>query len=545
MRTAIKPLACSLAAIAFAASAVACGGSNQSNPPASLEIVMNTAPNSLDPALGNSVRSYEATWLVYTGLVTYAHAEAESGTELIAGLAQSLPAVTSHSRTYTFRLRKGLVYSDGTLVEASDVAHAIERSIRLNWNGKRMLTEHIAGAQAFDEGKAASISGIAADDATDTVSFHLTAPYGPFLNVLAFPAAAPVPGDTPVKPLSRKPPPGVGPYEIANVAPNGSYSLVRNPRWATHTIPGIPTANVDIGTQVVHNYTAEVERVLSGSADMLDTPDTLPAALVGRVEREAKGRYLKESYPFDELFFLNVKTRPFDSQLVREAVQYALDRQVLERIDNDMLQPGCFLLPRGIVGSPFGDCPYGNNPNPAKARRLVAKSGLQGSPVTVWSVSSAPYAQFAAYYASVLNAIGLKASVKLLPPGQYAAAVGNPASGVQTGWLSFASEFPSPLDFYQLLDASLGGYGEDRDPGRVDDPRIQRELAALTAVPPSRLPDFEKRWQALDEYVARKAYLVVIGSDDGVKLVSRRTDFQSTVFHRVYGTDWSLLRFLE
>jgi peptide/nickel transport system substrate-binding protein len=537
----LKLLVGSSLAIVLVFGVSACGSSNKGGT-GTVTVLMGTAPNSLDPALGASLQSAEATWITYTGLVTYGHNEGQGGTVLIPGVAQSLPKVSSDGRTYTFKLRKNLVYSNGAPLKASDVVYAIERSMRLNWGGKGLLIEHIVGAEAFDAHKASSIAGIVANDATGTITFRLTAPYGPFLNVLAFPAVAPVPSGTPMVSLSSNPPPGVGPYKISSVVPNRSFSVVRNPYWSNHPIPGIPSGNVDVNVKIVSNNQTETEQVLNGSADVFDFNDVVPGTLLSQVERQAAGRFLKESTASDEFFFLNVKTKPFESQLVREAVEYALDRSALARLAGGTLESGCFLLPPGIVGHPIHDCPYGNTPNLAKAKELVARSGLRGSPVTVWSGERAPHKEFVDYYASVLNAIGLKASVKLVADEQYPSTVGNLRNNAQTGWLSFSQDFPNPSDFYQLLDAHSILPQENHNLSQVDDPHIQSELAVLSPVPSSRLGSVETRWQALDEYTARKAYMVVFGYDSAVKLVSSRIDFNSTVFNGVYGMDWSLLR---
>ncbi len=68
---------------------------------------MGTAPDFLDPQLGYTTQSAEATWISYTPLLTYRHASGERGTELIPGLAERLPAISADGRTYTMRLRKG------------------------------------------------------------------------------------------------------------------------------------------------------------------------------------------------------------------------------------------------------------------------------------------------------------------------------------------------------------------------------------------------------------------------------------------------------
>lgn len=542
----LKLSICSSLAIALVCGVSACGSSKttSNNSGGTATVVMGTAPDSLDPAVGASLQSGEATWLAYTGLVTYAHASGQAGTKLIPGLAEALPKVSSDGRTYTFKLRRGLVYSDGTPVKASDFAHAVERAMRLNWVGKGLLIENIAGAQAFDEHKASSISGIAADDASGAIAIKLNGPFGPFLNVLAFPAVAFVPGDTPIKPLSSAPPPGVGPYRIADVVPNRSFSVLRNSRWAAEAIPGIPSGHVDVHVRIESNNQTEAEQVLSGSADVFDSGDTIPPTLLAQVQREAADRFAKESTVSDELFFLNVKSKPFSSPLVREAVNYAIDRRALQRLASGMLEPACFFLPAGMPGHPGGECAYGDPnsaPNLQKAKQLVQQSGLAGTAVTVWGGSRSPHKEFVDYYASVLDSIGLKASVKIVADAQYYATIGNLSNNAQTGWASFSQDFPNPADFYQLLDAHSINPTENHNFSQVEDPHIQAELETLTPVPSSQLDSVEKRWQALDEYTARKAYVAVFGYDQAPKFTSAKVDFSALVFHPVYGNDWSTL----
>jgi peptide/nickel transport system substrate-binding protein len=531
-------------AIALIAGVSACGSSSTKNG-GTVTVLMGTPPDSLDPGLGATTQSYEATWITYTGLVTYAHASGEAGTKLIPGAAESLPTVSADGKTYTFRLRKGLHYSDGAPVKASDFAHTVERAIKLGWGNKSFLTENIAGGEAFDKGKASSISGISSDDATGTITIRLVAPYGPFLNVLAFPAAGLVPGATPMKSLPNSPPPGVGPYEIASVVPNKSFSLIRNPHFSGSTIPGVPAGHVDVNVKIVSNNQSEAEQVLAGTAGVFDYNDTIPPTLLSQVEGQASGRYAKEPTVSGEYFFLNTKATPFDNPLVREAVNYAIDRRALQRLDSGMLDPACYFLPVGMPGHATTACPYGEPsaaPNLAKAKELVRQSGLAGTSVTVWGGTRAPHKEFVDYYASVLNAIGFKASEKIVADAQYYATVGNLSTKAQTGWLSFSQDFPNPVDFYQLLNAKSILPTENHNLSQVNDPHIQSELSVLGPVPSSRLDSVLGRWRALDQYTAQKAYLAVFGYDEVPKFFSNQVDFGAAVFHPVYGNDWSSLQ---
>lgn len=523
----------------------ACGSSSTSTG-GTVTVLMGTAPDSLDPGLGATTQSYEATWITYTGLVTYAHASGEAGAKLIPGVAVSLPTVTDGGRTYTFTLRKGLTYSNGTPVRASDFAYSIQRAIKLGWGEKELLTENIVGGEAFDSGKASKISGIKTNDGSGAITIKLVAPYGPFLNVLAFPAAGLVPSGTPIKSLTNDPPPGIGPYVISSVVPNKSFVLTRNPRFTASTIPGVPAGHVDVNVKIVSNNQTEAEQVLDNSADVFDYNDTIPPTLLTQVQSQASDRYAKEPTVSGEYFFLNVKEAPFNNALVREAVNYAIDRRALQRLDSGMLDPACFFLPVGMPGHPTSKpCPYGEPnaaPNLAKAKELVRQSGLAGTAVTVWGGSRAPHKEFVDYYASVLNSIGFKASEKIVADAQYYATVGNLSTKAQTGWLSFSQDFPNPIDFYQLLDAKSILPQENHNLSQVDDPHIQSELTSLAPVPSSQLGSVVGRWQALDQYTAQKAYMVAFGYDEVPKFFSNKIDFGAAIFHPVYGNDWSSLQ---
>ena len=124
----------------------ACGGEEE--PASAITIAQSAQPDSLDPAVAFEVDALEPIWLVYTPLLTYRRAEGTEGSELIAGLASDLPEVSEDGRTYTLTLRKGLSYSDGSEVRASDFEHEIERVLSLRSPGAPFY-KGIVGARAY------------------------------------------------------------------------------------------------------------------------------------------------------------------------------------------------------------------------------------------------------------------------------------------------------------------------------------------------------------------------------------------------------------
>jgi peptide/nickel transport system substrate-binding protein len=526
-----------------------CGSSSGENSAATAKsggtatVLMGTAPDYLDPQLGYTTQAAEPDWITYTPLLTYRHASGAAGTTLIPGLASALPTISANGKTYTLTLRKGLVFSNGRPVKASDFAYTIERAIRLNWGGKSFFTNYIVGASAFDKGAGKSISGIKTDDATGKITIHLTEPYGAFANVLAFPAAGLVPSGTPMKNLSNDPPPGVGPYKITGVSPNRRFTMVKNTRFAALGIPGIPVGHLDsIKVTITSNTQSEAEQVLDGQADAFDPGDTLPPSLLPRIQSRAASRFAREPIPSTFYFFMNTRAKPFDNPLAREAVNYALDRRALARLASGFLSPGCWFLPSGIEGHPTGPCPYGDPnaaPDVAKAKQLVKQAGLQGTPVTVWGQSRSPRKQYVEYYASVLNEIGFKATPKIVSDSVYFPTIGNAQTKAQTGFADWIQDFPNPSDFYLLLNAKSIQPTNNQNFGNVDDPHIQSELAKLNAVPATRLSAAAPDWQALDRYVAKKAYVATYGSEELPKFLSSRIDFGTAVFHPLYLNDWT------
>jgi peptide/nickel transport system substrate-binding protein len=506
-------------------------------------VLMGTAPDFLDPQEGYTTQSAEATWISYTPLLTYRHTEGNAGTELIPGLAEGLPTVSKDGRTYTLTLRNGLVYSNGQPVHASDFKSTIERAIKLNWGGKSFFTNYIEGASAYDTGKAGSISGIQTDDSTGKITIHLTEPYGPFPNVLAFPSAGLVPAGTPAKNLSNNPPPGVGPYMITDVSPNRTFSVVKNPRFAALHIPNIPTGHLDkIKVDITSNTQSEAEQVLQDQADAFDAGDTLPPSLLPQIESKASDRFAREPVPSTFYFFMNTQTKPFNNPLAREAVNYALDRRAFVRLASGFLKPDCYFLPEGIAGHPTGACPYGSKdgaPDLTKAQALVKQAGLEGTPVTVWGESRSPRQQYVEYYTSVLNKIGFKATPKIISDSVYFPTIGNAATNPQTGFADWIQDFPNPSDFYLLMDARTIQPTNNENFSKVNDPHIQGQLKKLNAVPATKLDSVSSDWRSLDEYSAKKAYVAVYGSEEVPKFFSTRLDFGSAVFHPLYFNDWS------
>jgi peptide/nickel transport system substrate-binding protein len=538
------------AAIAVAACAAAIGGlalagcgSDHKVVGGSARVAMATPPDYLDPQLAYTTEAAEADWIAYTPLLTYRHKSGADGTELIPGLAQRLPRISPDGRTYRLVLRKGLVYSNGRPVAASDFEYTIERAIRLGWPGRHFLTDNILGAEDFEQGQSTDISGISADDASGQISIKLVRPWGAFGNVLALPATGLVPSGTPLRDLSANPPPGVGAYRITNVVLGRRWTMVRNDSFDALELPDIPSGSLErIAVKVIHDPVTAANKVLTGRADGYDPGAPLPAGIKQRARALGSNRFDLIGIPSTLYFFLNTSEPPFDSELARRAVITALNRPYMEKLSKGALSPDCYLIPEGIAGHPSASCPYGDADDTGDlkaARQLMQESGATGAPVVVWVEDSSPERAYARYYTKLLNRLGFDARTETVPTPQDFGRIGKTRTDPQTGFASWFNDFPNPIDFYSVLDSKFIGPPGSPNAGHVNDLFIQQQLEKLSLVATQDLGSSAGDWRDLDEYAAKKAYLAVFGTQQAPKLISERIDPSSAVIHPLFLSDWS------
>ena len=506
---------------------------------------MGTFPQSLDPGLDYTTQGAETNWVVYTGLTSYAHANGTPGGQLIPGLCTALPTISDGGKTYTCTLRSGLVFSNGQPVKASDFAYTMERSIKIPWGGAGgFVLPYLQGAMAYSKGKAKTISGITTNDSTGQIVMHLTQPYGPWDNVIAFPAFGLIPSGTPMKVEATSPPPGVGPYMVKNIVANQSFTDVPNPQWAKMNIPGIPAAKVTVQVKVDSNVTANALAVLNNQADFFDWADTLPGSILPQINRGATGRFNMVNLGGSTYYvFMNSTEPPFNNQLAREAVVTGLNQEAFSRLGSGTLAPGCYFLPPDVPGHPTAPCPYGTPGvgNLAKAQALVKQSGEAGAPVTVWAQERSPRLQWMTYYTQYLNQIGFKATLKSIADATYFTTIGESKTlHPQTGFADWNQDFPNPVDFYGPL---LTGSGiqptNNENFGQVNDPYINSQVNALGSTPTTELASVAAKWQAVDAYVAKKAYVGVFGYQKFPEFTSTRINYGALVFQPIYGWDYT------
>jgi len=504
-----------------------------------ITIAAGTAPLSADQGLDFTTQGTELYSVVNTPLLTFARGvQGVGGTKIEPALAQALPTVSNGGKTYTFMLRPGLHYSNGTPIKASDVTYAIERDIKIPWQAASFVSAYIAGGADYASGKAKTISGITTDDATGKIVVNLVAPFAPIVDIFALAGTAPVPPTTPMKNLANTGTIGDGPYMWSSITPNQSYTLVKNPKF---DVPGLPRGHADkIVFQVNSNVTADAEQVLNNQADVFDPGDTVPASLLQQVQTQASDRYSPIPTNSTYYFWFGVNEKPFNNLFARQAVLAALDLRALSRLDSGFLQPDCHLIPPGIIGnSPPSSCPFHNPngaPNMTEAKALMQKSGMIGQPVTVYGEERSPRRQWLDYYTSVLNSLGFKATEKVVNSSVYFTTIGAPTLKPQTGWGDWVQDFPHPWDFMQLF---AGNAGSSLNYGYVKDAHYDSTLNTLYQSNPKTVAS---QWAALDNYAVGKAYYAAFGHFEFPKFYSDKLNFNAGVMSVEYQTDMTSLQ---
>jgi peptide/nickel transport system substrate-binding protein len=491
----------------------------------------------LDPGLTYSPEGSGVLWNVYLPLLGYKHVSGRGGATIVPYLARELPSISPDGKTYTLVLRRGLKYSDGTPVRARDFKATIERDFRLESPGVAFFS-NVVGAAEYGRTKKGQIAGIAGDDVTGRITIQLTAPQADFENVLASEFAALVPARAPASDTSTHPLPATGPYVIKSYKPNDKIVEVRNPYFDPAAFGGnVPAGNPDsVVWDVVGGDGVALKRVIDGQDDW-DGFHAIPPGQLSSVQRKYAGQIRRYLSPNTYYFFMNTQVAPFTSLLVRQAVNYAIDRSALVTLYDGLAIPTENVLPPTYPQYRKHDFyPY----DLAKAKRLVAQSGFEGTRVTVWSHRSGLDSKASTYLVGVLNSLGFEAKKKTIASSVYWATISNEATKAQIGFADWFQDYPHPLDWFDVL---LNGEAITKtfnsNYAVFDDPSVNAEIDSLRGRLPSAAVN--RAWARLDAAVMRQAPWAPFLNRQFTDFFSRRVDLACYVNQIVYGFDYATI----
>ena len=519
-----------LAAIAFGFTA--CGGSGKEG--GTLTGSYASFPDYLDPALSYSQEGWTAMYDTYLPLLTYKRANGEEGSEVEPGLAEAMPKITNGGKTYELTLRKGLEYSDGTPVKASDFKSSIERLFLISSPGSGFY-ETIVGAEEFAATRKGGIGGIKADDKTGKIRIDLTGPRGTFVNELALLFAAVLPADTPAKNVTDDPPPATGPYMIANVEPGRGWSYERNPYWASHNGPQIDAVGDGhfdkIDVSVVRNDSTQVNEIEQNRTMWMQPPP--PADLYAEVKGKYEGTQFRVEHPINVYYFwMNTRKPPFDEVKVRQAVNYAVDPAALERIYAGSLAATHEILPEGVPGHEGFDLyPH----SMAKAKQLFGEASPSDREITVWTNNESPNDEAGAYLQDVLSKLGFDAKLKTINADNYFGIIGNESTpDLDAGWGNWYEDYPHPNDFFELpLSGKSIQPTNSYNFARANVPALNQKIAKLATEPLG--PKQEAEYGKLNRAYMEEAVWAPYGTSTTTTFVDDEIDLDKVVFNPTFG----------
>jgi peptide/nickel transport system substrate-binding protein len=499
-------------------------------------------PDYMDPQISYTAEGWTAMRPVYVPLLTYKAAPEAEGSEIIPGLAKELPKVTNGGKTYTMFLRPGLKYSNGETIKAGDFKFAVERCFVTNSGGSPFYTD-IVGAEKFAKTKKGGIPGIKVDEKTGEIVINLEKPRGTFNNELALMFVAPVPQSTPMEDQSASPPPASGPYMITQSQPGRSWTYERNPYWAKDNGKQIemPSGHVDkIEIEVNRNQSTQVNDIESGKLNWIFDPP--PTDRYQEVKEQFEGTQFKEEPTISTYYFwMNQTQEPFNNLKVREAVNYAVDPAALERVYTGQIKGTQQILPPGMPGYEKIELfPH----DVAKAKELVAESGIKDKEVTVWTDSESPNNDAGTYYAGVLNEIGLKAELKILNPDNYFTVIGNTSTpNLDTGFADWFQDYPHPNDFMFLLNGENIQSTNNQNFGQTNVPALNEKVDQLATEQLG--PQQEKEYAELDNSFMEEAAWAPYGTRTLSLFVSENVNLETAIWNPTFETELTSLELTE
>ncbi|MGR3616994.1 MAG: ABC transporter substrate-binding protein [Paracoccaceae bacterium] len=365
--------------IASALALIACMASAKDN----ITVGMQLEPPHLDPtsAAAGAIDSVLYS-NVFEGLTRFMGDGA-----IVTGLADSWD-ISTDGLTYTFKLRKGVRFHDGTEMDAEDVKFSLDR----------------ARAEDSTNAQKALFAGITNIEVIDplTVKFTLSEPNGNFLFNLAWGDAVIVAPES-IENIKTNPI-GTGAFKFAGWVQGDKIDLIKNPDYW-----GTPAVLEGATFKFISDPTAAFAAVMAEDVDAFSgfpAPENLP-----QFDADPRFQVLAGSTEGETILSTNNKQPPFDNVKVRQALAHAIDRQAI--IDGAMFGYG---TPIGTHFAPhhpaYVDLTGQSAYDPEKAKALLAEAGFADGFVTTLHLPPPSYARRGGeIIAAQLAEVGIKAEI--------------------------------------------------------------------------------------------------------------------------------------
>jgi len=362
-------------------------------------------------------------------------------TQLEAQLAERWDR-SSDGRTYRFWLREGLRYADGAPIVAADFKHAFERVLSLADSPYQSFLQDIDGAVDLIEHRATACRGIRALGEGE-LEIQLARPNAAFLYILAAKIAAPLPAahEAAAGDQLRRRPAASGPYRLAAWSEGERLVLERNPYYRD------PSRQRPERIVMLENVPRDVQFLMFERGE-LELAERLSAADLAWLRDRAdwapyvQGQAMMTAYGAR----MDVRRRPFDDRRVRQALNYAVNKDYTTTLLARTTTPSHGILPPGMPGRDDALRPYPCDP--ARARALLAEAGYgAGLVLDYTTIPDEEAAKVTASMQADLAAIGVTLRVSVMAWPTYLTQVGKAEGGLPFSYTGWIADFPDPGAF--------------------------------------------------------------------------------------------------
>ncbi|MEU6199791.1 ABC transporter substrate-binding protein [Streptomyces sp. NPDC047061] len=392
---------------------------------------LSDVPDSFDPGNTYYAYMYNFSRLYARPLMTFEPAAGSKGNTLVPDLAASKGVSSDGGKTWTYKLRSGLKYQDGTAITSKDVKYAVERSnfardvLSL---GPNYFQQFLVGGDKYKgpykDKSAKGLSSIETPDDT-TIVFHLKQAFQEFDYLVAAPQTAPVPqakdnGVDYVKNIVSS-----GSYQFQSYEDGKQAVLVRNKNWDAKTDPLRKQLPDKIVVNLKVNADTIDKDVLAGDAIDLGGTGVQAATQAQVLTDSAKKANTDNTYGGRLVYMaINTKVAPFNNVACRKAVEYAINKVSVQTAEGGPIRGdvATTVLPPDIPGYSKADvyATTGNKGDVTKAKAQLKACGKTSISTNISARSDRPQEMDAATaIINSLKAVGINATLKSYPQGKY------------------------------------------------------------------------------------------------------------------------------
>jgi peptide/nickel transport system substrate-binding protein len=524
-------------AVVLAVGAVACGpedggaksaGSGASGTPhkgGALSVLNNEAQTDFDPARLYTSGGGNVPSLVFRTLTTRNRENGAEGTKVVPDLATDTGRPNADATVWTYTLKDGLTYEDGSPITTADIKYGIERSFAAELSGGApYLRDWLVGGAQYqgpykDGGK--GLDSIETPDAK-TIVFHLNKPEGEFPFLATQTQFAPVPKAKDNGTKYEEHPVSSGPYKVVKNENDGEHLVLeRNPHWseATDSERKAYPDTIDVRSgldQAVINQRLSASQGPDAAAVTTDT--NLGPAELAKVgsDKQLAARVGTGHFGYTNYIAFNPNVKPFDNPKVRQAIAYAVDRtSAVNAVGGSSLaEPATTFLPhqKAFGYTPYDLYPAGASGNAAKAKELLKEAGYADGLTVTLTHSNAKGGprgpEVATALQDALKKAGITVKLQGLEGNDYndtvASAKKEPGFFLR-GW---GADWPSGGPFLApIFDGrQIVRDGANFNTGFLNDASVNSEIDEINKL--TDLTAAAPRWGALDKKIGEQAVVV-------------------------------------